>query len=64
MRRTVPIKKEKHIWVPEGTSMMRIHQTNYTGHRTVCFSYLEMNTDKVKLVRYYGQVNMPISLYI
>lgn len=54
MRRTIPTEKKKHIWVPEGTSMRRIHAT---GHRTVCFSYLKMNTDAVKLLRYYGQLN-------
>lgn len=57
MRRTIAIEKQQHIWVPEGTSMRRIQQTNDTGHKTACFSDPEMNTDAVKLLRYYGELN-------
>lgn len=36
----------------------------YSGHRTACFFHLEMNTDAVKMLRYYGQLNIHMSLYI
>lgn len=64
MRRTIPVEKKKHLWVAEGTSMRKIQQTNDTGHRTVCFFHLEMNTGAVKMLRYYGQLNIHMSLYI